>query len=62
MPQVVPKIGARPLKRVTQRELQNPLALHLLDGTIREGEAVYVDVAPDGGELVFSEAQVAQAG
>jgi ATP-dependent Clp protease ATP-binding subunit ClpB len=56
-----PVFGARPLKRVIQRELQDPLARQLLDGTIREGETVYVDVAPDGGELVVSEAQAEEA-
>jgi ATP-dependent Clp protease ATP-binding subunit ClpB len=49
-----PVYGARPLKRAIQRELQDPLARHVLEGTIHEGETVYVDVAPDGGELVFS--------
>jgi ATP-dependent Clp protease ATP-binding subunit ClpB len=52
-----PVFGARPLKRTIQRELQDPLARYLLDGTIREGESVFVDVSPDGGELVFSSAQ-----
>ncbi len=52
-----PVFGARPLKRTIQRELQDPLARYLLDGTIREGESVYVNVSPDGGELVFSSAQ-----
>jgi ATP-dependent Clp protease ATP-binding subunit ClpB len=52
-----PVFGARPLKRSIQRDLQDPLARYLLDGTIKEGTAVYVDVAPDGGELVFSDEQ-----
>jgi ATP-dependent Clp protease ATP-binding subunit ClpB len=39
-----PVFGARPLKRVIQRELQNPLAMKILDGSIKEGENVVVDV------------------
>ncbi len=44
--------GARPLKRMIQREILNPLALRLLDGTLKEGQTVQVN-AVDGG-LVFS--------
>ena len=43
-----PVYGARPLKRVIQRSLQNPLAGQLLDGTIHDGEAVRVSAGPDG--------------
>lgn len=43
-----PAFGARPLKRVIQRELLDPLALELLNGNIHEGETVVVDAAPDG--------------
>ncbi|AQS91325.1 ATP-dependent chaperone ClpB [Gluconobacter albidus] len=42
-----PVYGARPLKRVIQRSLQNPLASLLLEGTIHDGEAVKVS-ATDG--------------
>ena len=44
--------GARPLKRMIQREILNPLAMKLLDGTLKDGQTVRVDVV-DGG-LVFS--------
>jgi ATP-dependent Clp protease ATP-binding subunit ClpB len=44
-----PTFGARPLKRVIQQRLQNPLALKLLQGEFREGDTIRVDVAPDGG-------------
>ena len=47
-----PAYGARPLKRVIQRELQNPLAEAMLSGSIHDGEAVRVQV--DGGELVLA--------
>jgi ATP-dependent Clp protease ATP-binding subunit ClpB len=35
--------GARPLKRLLLREIINPLALKLLDGTVKEGQTVRVD-------------------
>lgn len=39
-----PVYGARPLKRVIQREILNPLALRLLDKTFNEGDIVEVDL------------------
>jgi ATP-dependent Clp protease ATP-binding subunit ClpB len=45
-----PTFGARPLKRVIQREIGDRLATALLDGTISEGDHVTVDVKGD--ELV----------
>jgi ATP-dependent Clp protease ATP-binding subunit ClpB len=42
-----PVYGARPLKRVIQREVQDPLALALLQGRFAEGDTVMVD-ARDG--------------
>ena len=42
-----PSFGARPLKRVIQRELADKLAMLLLDGKIGEGDTVTVD-AVDG--------------
>jgi ATP-dependent Clp protease ATP-binding subunit ClpB len=47
-----PAFGARPLKRVIQRDILNPLAMRLLDGSLNEGDTVTVD-ARDG-ELIFS--------
>jgi len=46
-----PVYGARPLKRVIQRRLQNPLAELLLEGTVAEGGTVVVS-ANDQGLLV----------
>jgi ATP-dependent Clp protease ATP-binding subunit ClpB len=43
-----PAFGARPLKRLIQRELQDPLALRLLEGTIRDGDEVTVTATEDG--------------
>jgi ATP-dependent Clp protease ATP-binding subunit ClpB len=46
-----PQFGARPLKRVLQREIQDPLALELLSGRIHDGSTVTVDLVD--GELTF---------
>ncbi len=43
-----PVYGARPLRRVIQRSLQNPLAGQLLEGTIQDGETVRVSTDRDG--------------
>jgi len=43
-----PVYGARPLKRVIQRELQNPLAEKILSGEIRDGDTVRVMASPLG--------------
>jgi ATP-dependent Clp protease ATP-binding subunit ClpC len=43
-----PEFGARPLQRTIQRLVENPLSRMLLDGAIREGDAVTVGVV-DGG-------------
>jgi ATP-dependent Clp protease ATP-binding subunit ClpB len=51
-----PAFGARPLKRVIQRELADRLAVRLLDGTYADGEVVEV-MARDG-ELVFSDGAI----
>jgi ATP-dependent Clp protease ATP-binding subunit ClpB len=51
-----PVYGARPLKRVIQRSLQNPLATLLLEGKIHEGDTV--DVGVQNGELTVAGQQV----
>ena len=43
-----PVYGARPLKRVIQRELQNPLAEKILAGEIHDGDTVRVTASPLG--------------
>lgn len=43
-----PAYGARPLKRVIQKELQNPLAVMVLEGKIREGQKVNVTADKKG--------------
>jgi len=54
-----PVYGARPLKRVIQRQLQNPLAKMLLSGAIGDGETVSVTV--QDGQLAINGAKLAQA-
>jgi ATP-dependent Clp protease ATP-binding subunit ClpB len=49
-----PTYGARPLKRVIQRQLVDKLALKLLEGEFAEGDEIEVDV--EDGELAFSPA------
>ncbi len=46
-----PAYGARPLKRVVQREIQNRMAEAILKGEISEGSTIRVDL--DGDKLVF---------
>lgn len=43
-----PVYGARPLKRVIQQRLQNPLAFKLLQGEFKEGEHILVDIGSSG--------------
>ncbi|HVP14500.1 MAG TPA: hypothetical protein VMS88_03085, partial [Terriglobales bacterium] len=47
-----PQFGARPLKRTLQRRVQNPLAMRLLQGEFKGGQAVRVDYA--NGEFTFT--------
>jgi ATP-dependent Clp protease ATP-binding subunit ClpB len=49
-----PVYGARPLKRLIQREIENELALKLLDGTFQDGDVIRVDEA--NGALTFERA------
>ncbi|MBF5093360.1 ATP-dependent chaperone ClpB [Azospirillum sp. INR13] len=46
-----PVYGARPLKRVIQRELQNPMATLILEGRIKDGQTV--TVGAEGGSLTI---------
>ena len=54
-----PVYGARPLKRVIQRELQNPLAQRILEGRVPDGTAVGVTASPLG--LAIGEGTAAAA-
>src|SRR6202789_3583775 len=54
-----PTYGARPLKRVIQKQLVDKLALKILEGEVGEGDLIRIDAAD--GELVFERAGAAQA-
>jgi len=54
-----PVYGARPLKRVIQQRIENPLAEEVLAGVIGPGDVVLGDV--DGDQLVFSRQKPAAA-
>jgi ATP-dependent Clp protease ATP-binding subunit ClpB len=47
-----PVYGARPLKRTLQHLIQDPLAVKILDGSVKEGDTLTVDV--QNGRIVFS--------
>jgi ATP-dependent Clp protease ATP-binding subunit ClpB len=54
-----PVYGARPLKRVIQRLLQNPIALELLEGNFHEGDTIRVE--RDGDVLRFQKVEAPAA-
>jgi len=53
-----PTYGARPLKRAIQRQVENPLAMRLLEAEFAEGDTVRVDV--ENGELIFEKTEAAE--
>jgi len=55
-----PIYGARPLKRVIQQRILDPLALQVLQGHVRDGDTITVDATPDG--FVFAKATNPTAG
>jgi ATP-dependent Clp protease ATP-binding subunit ClpB len=55
-----PAYGARPLKRLIQTAISDPLSLQMLDGTLQDGDAVRVVV--EGGELGFEQMERAANG
>jgi ATP-dependent Clp protease ATP-binding subunit ClpB len=48
-----PAYGARPLKRVLQKEIQDRLAMIILEGKFKEGDTIAADLNNKKGELVF---------
>jgi ATP-dependent Clp protease ATP-binding subunit ClpB len=56
-----PAYGARPLKRTVQRELENPLAMMVLQGEVGEGDTVVVDADGDQLEIAVRRSAVAAA-
>ncbi|HLZ61822.1 MAG TPA: AAA family ATPase [Ktedonosporobacter sp.] len=55
-----PQFGARPLKRVIQKEVENRLARALLDGAIHDGDTVEID-APDGNLVMTTNSSATDA-
>jgi ATP-dependent Clp protease ATP-binding subunit ClpB len=55
-----PIYGARPLRRLMQRQIDDQLAMALLGGSIVDGDTVLVDVAPDGESLSVAQQVVAE--
>ena len=51
-----PAYGARPLRRLIQTSIGDPLARMLIAGEIVDGGGVVVDTAPDGGGLTLAAA------
>jgi ATP-dependent Clp protease ATP-binding subunit ClpC len=49
-----PILGARPLRRAIQRDIEDMLAEKILFGEVAAGEIVVVDVAPEGSEQTFA--------
>ena len=49
-----PVYGARPLRRTIQRDILNPLAIQMLEGTFQDGDAIAVDFGD--GEFIFRKA------
>jgi len=48
-----PAYGARPLRRTTQRLVQDPLALEILEGRVLPGDIIRVDADPGTGRMKF---------
>jgi len=49
-----PQYGARPLKRLLQRQVQDPLAMRILEGDFPEGSLILAELAEGGERLEFS--------
>jgi ATP-dependent Clp protease ATP-binding subunit ClpB len=54
-----PAFGARPLKRVLQHRIADPLASQILEGAIQEGDHILVDAV--GNDLVFTSVEALEA-
>jgi len=49
-----PAFGARPLRRTIQREIMDPLAIKLLEGTFKAGDTIFINAAPNGKGIELS--------
>jgi ATP-dependent Clp protease ATP-binding subunit ClpC len=56
-----PVYGARPLRRVIERYVENPLSSKMLRGELKEGDTVKVDLDKEGKELTFKTKAAAKA-
>ena len=54
-----PQYGARPLKRVIQKQLLDPIALKILQGEFHEGDLIKVDADDEG--YLFSRVVIGEA-
>jgi ATP-dependent Clp protease ATP-binding subunit ClpC len=54
-----PEMGARPLRRIIQQKVEDPLSDSLLAGEFEDGDVILVDLAPteDGEEIVLQRSQ-----
>ena len=55
-----PQYGARPLKRLIQREVQDPIAMRILEGEFGEGATVRGTLAEDRGGILFTSVEAAE--
>ncbi len=55
-----PVYGARPLRRLIQRSIENPIAIYLIQKTIVPGETILVDYDANQDKFIFSKARMAQ--
>jgi ATP-dependent Clp protease ATP-binding subunit ClpC len=55
-----PDFGARPLRRVIQQKVEDPLSDKVLGGDFHTGDAIHVELGEDG-EIVLTKAEVAEA-
>ena len=53
IPQTAPAGRRSRLKRLIQREIENPLSLQILEGTFVDGDTIAVDVSDNGEALSF---------
>jgi hypothetical protein len=48
-----PAYGARPLRRLIQRSIENPIAIYLIDGSLKSGDTVLIDYDSTKDQFVF---------
>jgi ATP-dependent Clp protease ATP-binding subunit ClpC len=48
-----PDFGARPLNRLIEKEVEDPIAVKILEGEFKEGEVIVVDYDPLSNLIIF---------